>query len=378
MIDTIALSIQQESFEITDHNKFNPSTENLYKPNYYRLGNRSNISCVQNPTKKELTEGIYKPRLKVTKRMKKGSFEIVLRIEFSIPKLLYGNNFDEIEDHDFQKIIEILREKLLEMGVVVSKETLINADVSAVHFSKNFILSDYLTPYSIMKEISKINVNRQLDLNKTDFRNEGHCLKFRANNFEVVFYDKKKDLEKSKISEKRAEEKENGMQQSLFLKQIKNNPSEILRMEVRINNRTKLKKIFKDLNLLQCLSFSSICLKENSQKVLIYYFDKIYKAYTSVISIKKSCKDYLFEIKKKNPKIKLRKAVFFLGLAMALEEFGCREFREFSKIFNFKYWDRMVKEYKEMGVFGTSSDIFKPIRKSFDEFKSLKMSDIVQ
>ena len=112
MIDTVVLIIPEESFSISDHNKFNPSTINLFQPSYYRLGSRSNFSCVQNPTKTELRSGNYKPRLTVTKRMKNREFQITLKIEFSIPKLLYGNNFDEIEETDFQEIIKILTEKI--------------------------------------------------------------------------------------------------------------------------------------------------------------------------------------------------------------------------------------------------------------------------
>ena len=105
MIDTIVLTIPEESFIINKHEKFSPSTKNLFYPNYYGLGARSNFSCVQNPTKPELRSGNYKPRLTVTKRMSKGEFKIVLRIEFSIPKLLFGNNFDEIEETDFRSAL---------------------------------------------------------------------------------------------------------------------------------------------------------------------------------------------------------------------------------------------------------------------------------
>lgn len=56
MIDTIVLTLKTGMFTILDHDKFNPSTKGI--------------------------------------------------IEFSIPKLLYGNNFDEITDTDFPLIIQ--------------------------------------------------------------------------------------------------------------------------------------------------------------------------------------------------------------------------------------------------------------------------------
>src|SRR5258706_10923497 len=120
MIDTIVLTFKQTMFTIMKHDYFSPSTEGLYnQTGYYRLGSRSNMVCKQNPTPSELKSGIYKPRLTVTKRMnRQHEFEITMKIEFSIPKLLFGNNFDELEDSDFDKVIEILKQKLRDMGVL--------------------------------------------------------------------------------------------------------------------------------------------------------------------------------------------------------------------------------------------------------------------
>ena len=94
-------------------------------------------------------------------------------IEFSIPKLLFGNNFDEVEEKQFEEIIKRLRDILDHMGVQVLPETLRGASVSAIHYSKNIPLMDYSTPSMILKELSKIDLNQRLDLNQTDFRNGG-------------------------------------------------------------------------------------------------------------------------------------------------------------------------------------------------------------
>jgi len=80
MIDTIVLTIPRNKYIILNHDRFESP--------YYGLGLRSNFSCKKNPTKTELLKGIYKPRLTITKRMRKKDYEIPLRIEFSIPKLI--------------------------------------------------------------------------------------------------------------------------------------------------------------------------------------------------------------------------------------------------------------------------------------------------
>ena len=113
-------------FTIFDHDKFSPSTKGLYNntDGYYRLGSRSNMTCKQNPTKNELKRGIYKPRLTVTKRMnREHKFEITLKIEFSIPKLIYGNNFDELTDNDFFIVIKKLKIIFRKWGFIFLNNT---------------------------------------------------------------------------------------------------------------------------------------------------------------------------------------------------------------------------------------------------------------
>ena len=242
MIDTIVLTLRQNMFTIIDHDKFSPSTKGLYdQTDYYRLGGRSNMVCKQNPTQSELKIGIYKPRLTITKRFNEyHQFEIMMKVEFSIPKLLFGNNFDEMDGTEFNKAVGLLQQKLKQMSVLVFEKFLINAPVSAIHYSKNIPLTDYSTPYSYLEKIYKTNINEKLDLNQTDFRNEGHSLKYRANSFEIAFYDKLKDLDKARISEKRAEEKDNAIQLNLFEKIKVKKPFEVLRMEARLNKKQKL------------------------------------------------------------------------------------------------------------------------------------------
>ena len=73
-------------------------------------------------------------------------------------------------------------------------------------------------PIIIFNKIKEANIKLILDVNQTDYRNEGHSYKWHCNSYEVVFYDKIKDLEKAKQSDKRAIEKDNALQLNLFPK----------------------------------------------------------------------------------------------------------------------------------------------------------------
>lgn len=375
MIDTIALVLNQTDFKIVQHEKFSPSTEGLYSK-YYRLGGRSNLACFQNPTSLELRNGIYKPRLTATKRIQKfHDFEINLKIEFSVPKLLFGNNFDELEDTDFNLVVSKLHNGLRDMGVIASEAILANSLVSAIHFSKNIPLTDYTTPYTYLERLYRINLNQRLDLNQTDFRNEGHSLKFRANSFEIAFYDKLKDLRKAKISDKRAEERDNAIQTKLFKELPLSKPFEVLRMEVRLNRRQKLKQVLKSAGISVEPTFKELFSKQISKKILLYYFDSIEKSYPLLSIDEKDAKTFLSEFLICNPKAGIKKAVQMLGLRTAIRELGVREFREVVGGHGKANWYRLNQEMQSFSYPG--QDTFKVIRHCLEENKSLKLIDFL-
>ena len=189
MIDTIVLYANKSQFRILEPEKFKI------------LGGGQkevimDMLCINRITlRKELRMGIYKPRLSLTKRyVGKEGIQDLLKIEMSLPKLLFGNNFQELSDTDYQEIKSTLFTKLLEMGVQIL--SIDDLEVSAIHYSKNIILTDYSTPYEYLQEIKKVDYTKALDMTKTDYSNEGYSFRLRCNSYEVIFYDKLKDLYK--------------------------------------------------------------------------------------------------------------------------------------------------------------------------------------
>ena len=378
MIDTIVLMLQADQFSIADHARFSPSTKGFFEPPYYPLGGRGNFSCYQNPTAEELRKGIYKPRLTMTKRPRKGGFQITLRVEFSIPKLIFGNNFDEVEDNHFAPVVDNLLKSLREMGIIVFREKLVNASVSAVHYSKNILLPDYLIPSGILNEIAKINLTKALDLNQTDFRNDGHSLKFHANSYELALYDKMRDLEKSKISEKRAVEKDTVIQRDLFdILEPKKKPFEVLRIEARLNKREVIKRTFKKLEIKADLTFAQVFKKEIAQKVLLLHLDIIKKGYAPFAYMPKSAKDFIADLRIIQPKAKPRKILQMLGFITACNETGIREFREAIERLGKHHWPRLLKDWQGC-KFTANRQTLKPLEDGLAVFAPLRLGDYCQ
>ena len=307
--------------------------------------------------------------------MNRGNFQITLKIEFSIPKLLFGNNFDEIEETDFPKVISTLIDKLENMGIRITEQSLINAKISAVHYSKNIPLTDYSIPSSYIKEISKLNLNKKLDLNQTDYRNAGHCLKFHSNSYEVVFYDKMKDLEKAKISEKRAIENDNYSQFKLFPDKRPKKPLEVLRIEIRLNNRSKLKQIFKNIEIKNDLVFSSVVKKDLSQKILLNFINKIESDYSLLAYRPKNEKDFLLDLKINNPNIKLNKLLQMYGFKMAIDKMGIREFRDIINSYGNNAWYRIKRNYSILNIPFPENNKIDIIKNAILNFEPLKLSD---
>ena len=187
MIDAIMLLIQLGSFTILDKSRFSPNASNALS----RFGEA--CRCYQNPIQ-ELQNGIYKPKLTISKKIVNTGINICLLIEFSIPKLIFGNNFEEVTEEHFDIIIQVLQDVLLSMAVKVETDVLMNAKVVRIHYSKNLVITEHSTCTEIIKVLGKSDISRRLDVSRTSYKNHGEIIRYHATSYELTFYDKLKDL----------------------------------------------------------------------------------------------------------------------------------------------------------------------------------------
>lgn len=319
MLDTVILKIPRGSYKLKPY---------MFVPNADILKGAGNylVKSVSNPSAKDKREGIYRPRLTLIKRMTKKSDEIPLKIEFSVPKMLYGNNVDEVEEKDFDAVVQALHKSMKDMGALVSIEAIKNAKVSAFHPSKNIELLDGYTSGFVITELNKVDVSKKMDLNKDSFRNNGHSLQFYTNSHSLVVYDKVQDLLKP---DKRAMDKDqNKIQASLFDSLVdRKNKKEILRIEARLAKKVKLNVILKNLGFKENPTFQEVMNKELCQKVLTgYWQDLITSKNLFLFNVENNPKKTLENIFKNNPKIKPKQALYLVGL-WALSKEGIRATR---------------------------------------------------
>lgn len=356
MVDTIVLLLDPSMYTICDSFKFLPTAQWAIN-NTIIPGMRSK----QNPTKKEMRSGIYKPRLTLEYRMGlHGCAENMLKVELSLPKLFFGNNFNELQYKDFELLINKLVVTLHEMGVNVDAHVLSHAPVVTIHYSKNMIFNDGSTPYHYINKIKESYVPFSLDVNQTDYRNDGHSYKLHSNSYEVVFYDKIRDLEKAKKSDKRALEKDNELQLKLFDSLRQKGKFEVLRMEVRLNKRQKMKQLFEKLGINTELTFKKLFKPAISKKVLLHHLDELERKRSPLFDAKTThSKTLLIDLITNNPELKPKQIFQLYGLKHALDVMHPRELRAMFGNHNLRSWQRSMNDASKVQLQQATSSVVK-------------------
>lgn len=361
MIDTIILAIPRDKITtIKDDSCKFP----IWMPQGKKIGFEK---WIKNPFKNNL----HYPRLTGIKR-KIGITEIsTVNIEFSIPKLLFQNNLDEVSESDFINVIDTLQRFLREMGEIITKDDLINAKVITFHPAKNILLSDGYTVHGIIKELGKINITKKFELTKVIFKNEGQALQIYSLSNSLVFYDKISDMNKSK--KKAIDRLQTPMQFTLF-EEIKNRrvPVEVLRIEVRFNNKVKLNSVFKKLDIKANLIFFEIFKKDTCQKIVKWYWDTMIKEENLFLfELSNNPKQLLKDILNNPKKIKVMNALSIVGLSVLSKDGdGIRELRSIiEKRIKQRNWYQISQKFKLLNEITKGKSLHSWVKQVDDSIK---------
>lgn len=267
MIDTVKLLIPVHNPLVFDGSRFTPiSLEQL-------VNSRGYGKTFLNPSPTYAKLGKYMPRLTMFKRVRQfGVVTYELAVEFSAPKMLFGNNFDELEEKDFDALVTAIQASLQELlGHKFFKSQIVHADIAAWHPSKNIVFLDYTSCQTILNTMGKLDVSKTYDLQKTDFR-DGHVVHIHANSLDIAFYDKMADLLKAKKSGKRAFENDSTVQLNLLETLSEYRPMDVFRYEVRFVGRASIKRAYPEL---EQWTFESLYKKKLCQSILLKHWNKL-------------------------------------------------------------------------------------------------------
>jgi len=365
MLDTIILEIIIDFRSIIDTSKFRPNARQLEVFKGYG-------KCTNNTRAADRKSGNYKPKLTLIKR---GEM-IILKIEFSAPKVLFNNNLDEAEDSDFNEMVVRLQNSVREMGVFLQPQQIEKAKVIGLHPSKNIVLTNKYTASFAIRELSKINLSQKMDIEEVKFRNGGEAIQLYANRHSVVFYDKINDLTKPS---KRAVDKDQTSQQKNLFEFVKTSKSglEVLRFEIRLSHSDKMKEILAEVGFNQEPTLKNIFNKSLCQKIVKLYWEKLFFDDLFLFNTYNNPQKILEMILVKYPKTQIRTAVMLVGLNLLCKDDG--GFRNFRKIVGSykqknswhslrRYLEKLSDGFFTRPIHGFADDIQKAI-KDFESFK---------
>lgn len=347
MIDTIILSIPKDKITMYEMTDMKVSGWDL------QSRTRSYSKYVKNPSERDMESGLYFPRLTgIRRKNHKMEWDSHVKIEFSAPKLLYKNNVDELEDNQFGEVAQCLKDRLFRMGLGVEAKDIRDAEVRAVHYSKNIELKDGYTSQYVIGELNKINLNKRFDLTRARYMNDGQSLYAYTQSHSLVIYDKIADLIRGK---KRSIDKEQSVyQMSLFTPLSKRpEPLEILRIEARLSQKRKMNSLFKKLGFSENPTFKDVFSTKISQAVVWDYWETMLSTNMALLFAHSlSSKDLLKQVLISERKMKAKEVIYKAGLMWLVQEGnGMRELRSIlSKRANDRTWYRIATDAKNTGT----------------------------
>lgn len=372
MIDTVCLLLPKSSLILLNERNPNAPRWDL------QSATDSYTKHVRNPSAKEKQTGLYFPR--ITAYNRKFQKEPQVKIEFSVPKLIYNNNLDELTDDQFSSVIKALQDRLKRMGIRVFQATLEAAPVSTAHYARNFLLEDGQTATNVISQFGKIDVRKSFDFTRAKYTNDGQSLCCHTTAHELIFYDKIADLNKNK---KRAVDKDQTEYQlTLFDRaRIRGHP-EVLRMEVRLAQKQKLNSVFAKLNLTQNPTFKQVFQSEVSKKVIRLYWKEVTQTKNlGALTIEVSPIETAKRVVQAFPRLGSKQILAAVGLTLVSQSGnGLRELRTLlSTSSHDRTWSRIMKEHeKVLSAIATGSirSWVKSIERQIDHYTPIKTDQL--
>ena len=359
MVDTVKLYLGSEKFTLLENSE--PGN----------LTTKSGISrIVRNPSRNELRAGMYLPRLTFTRRPTRIGMRQSLTVEFSAPKLLYGNNFDELTDEDFELVIDKLASSLRYLGVVVSNENLRTAKVVCWHPSKNIVLDSPLGCQVVINTLRKSDYTRFYSIQKTNFQ-DGEVLHFHCNSKDIAFYDKLADLRQAKKSDKKSREVDSQLQVCILDDIGQVNDFSVLRYEVRMNSVRALQHNFRDIGK-EDLVFSKLFDVELSRQLLVKHWE-VFSSQMNHLSLDVNMpleifQNYLDENRDATPQSALAAVA---GLYIANQESTMALRNTLDKRFGKHYWPKLKPKMKT--IKGRRYSYVSEVTSSLNEFQPTRL-----
>lgn len=297
-------------------------------------------------------EAAYQPKVELFETLSRDqrNVQYVLRIEFSVPKLLYGNSLEEAIDATKDEVVSALIRALSRISIDVTAEALEKASVSGVHFCKNILLPRDIRMREVLKELACMDISKTVDVMSKQFKNGGKVLNIYSGTVERSFYDKIADAHrpKNKRSDKKLVGRERGIIDTLDLQ-----GREMFRYEYRIKMAQTVRR---DINAIlkrdkkSSVVFEDLFVPELSKAMLLASWDALTTRPENQLALIGPTDNLalflhiLSEAKKKSSAHSLNNALIAYGLTCAIRDHGAKEVRgAIFSLWNADHSERLTK-----------------------------------
>ncbi len=196
-MDTVILKFftPQSHFEIKNYSLFLPEITRRTFKDLTTTERTSMHPYLKKFTLQSKLQDEYVPQVELFENLTKDRTDIcyVLKVTFSVPKLLYWNSLQEVSEHDDLRVYKALKHSLESVGIVVDLQSIENATVSTIHACKNILLPRNIKMRSIISELSKMDVNKSFDITDNKCKQGARVLNIYSGTIDWSFYDKVAD-----------------------------------------------------------------------------------------------------------------------------------------------------------------------------------------
>ena len=298
----------------------------------------------------------YIPRVEVYETLTKDrkTVRYVLKIEFSVPKLLYWNSLQEVSEKDQQRVFRALQASLASVSIIMDVETIAKASVTAIHACKNIPLPRTVRMREVINELSKIDISKAFDVSDKQYKKGSRVLNVFSGTIDWSMYDKVSDClrpknkrsDKGRIDHERIVIEKYGLQnQEVFRYEYRIKKTQTVKREInKLLGREYLTVVtFEDLftpGLLKSLvinSWNALIKRPENQLSLFGKIDSL-KLFLHILD----------EAKKRGESAhSMNNALTAYGLAMAIRDHGAKETRgAILEIWNTDHPERLTKKIK--------------------------------
>lgn len=339
MIDTIILEVdlgdpkKQKIISRETFDQWSPSLEGVLSAPYRKLGAKGNIKCTNNCTSEEKAKRRYVPKLTVYKQVTSKGFKYQLYIEFSAPKILFNNNFEEVDEADLEELCTRLSGVLASKGITLSRNEIKRAKVRTIHYSKNIILKDGVTMHELISMAKKASISTRRRVSNEIYCERGEAIHVYNNTKGFCIYDKIGELEVAKKTEKGNIEQDSWCQFGIIAKLLSElgvTSLDVARLEYRLGDKANIRRAVEPIigpkpRSTTAYTLEQLFQKKIAKKLLEQEFEMVASKLPEIVTNTESMESIIYRIHQLNPNIKTGQLISTIALYSIAREMPLRD-----------------------------------------------------